>query len=121
MNEKGIVPIIALCVLLALIVGVIITFVVQLEIWHQEKFSQSLLSDDAKIKPIIENLKERKDNLVSDYSDMRERARLNEAPREGQEKKAAPNGDRLGALQERLGNPSRTGDDRSEPKTADSQ
>lgn len=111
MNEKGIIPIIALCILLALIVGIVITFVVQLDISHEEKFNKPLISDDAKIKPLIENIKERKEDFAASYETMRERARPNRAEGGNREGRKTRSGEgRLDDLQERLGNSRAAGD-----------
>ena len=73
MNEKGFAQIILVVVLLGFVVAILIAFVVGLEQVHQSSSSKSLFSDDAKIKPILENFNEKKKEILSGVSEIKDR------------------------------------------------
>ena len=105
MNEKGFAPILAILVFLLLAVGVVVAVVVGLDqMVGKENPSESLFNDDAKIKPIIEDLKEKKAALAAKVEQkLTEREQANEARSAQQNVPADTHSeDKLGSIEQRL-------------------
>ncbi len=109
MNNRGVIHILlAGLVIIGLVIGLIVAIIAGLDRMHQEHASESLFSEDAKITPILEDLREKRDNLISHVSEMQEqKAQKETEQKKSQVQKDGKVEDRLENLEGRLVEPSR--------------
>ncbi len=112
MNEKGIAHIIMVALLLVFVVAILVSAVVGLNQMQEQQFSQSLFNKDAKIHPILQNIKEQKKELESEVSKMRDRYENSRSGDEEEKASAHPTipktpEERLSNVEVRLGSESR--------------
>ncbi len=109
MNARGVIHILLVgLVIIGLVIGLIVAIIAGLDRMHQERASESLFSEDAKITPILEDLREKKEELVSRVSEMQEQKAEKEAePKTSQVRRDGKVEDRLEDLEGRLVEPSR--------------